>query len=234
MIRIVIIDHYQPDLNRVCDLLAAQRDLKVVGLARDGYEALKVVDALKPDILIMDTRSPHAGETEFPFLLKRKSPSSAIIIFTSPGQEERSLGALGSVVSGYLLKDTDLGRLTITVRRVFEGGFRLTPGFTSRVSPVAGNPSGGETASPDRSWRIALPAGISRSEFLVLGFLAQGRSNKEIAERLCLKYGTVRNYVSSALKKAGLRNRTQMAIFTLKQGLRGRVPPLFGPPLGDR
>jgi DNA-binding NarL/FixJ family response regulator len=219
MIRIVVIDDHEPDLNLIRGILSAQRDFEIAGVGRDAYHSLRMIGDLRPDIVILDTHKYIDG-AEFAVLLKRKFPAIASILFTNEEREEYIRKAIGGNVSGYLLKKSDLDELPSTVRCVYRGGHCISPRISDkalRILSVLLQDKG--LAAPRPFQGPPLPPDMSQRELKIIHSLALGRSNKEIAEDLKLKAGTVRNYVSSAIQKAGLRNRTEAAMFALRNGL---------------
>jgi DNA-binding NarL/FixJ family response regulator len=222
MIKIIVIDTNEADLNRIHALLSSEQDFEVIGLGRDSYEGLRIVDSLKPDVVILDLSPEYIDGAEFGSLLRSKSPSTAIILFTASENERLIRNAIGNGLSGYLLKSTDFPRLAGTVRCVFNGGHWISPRITAKalgILSVLIQNSGKAPVHVSRGEVPSFTAEMSRMEIEIINCLAQGRSNKEIAESLRLKAGTVRNYVSSAMRKVGLHNRTEVAIFALRNGL---------------
>ncbi|MDR3171940.1 MAG: response regulator transcription factor [Treponema sp.] len=221
MIRIVIID--EQDVDRICieTTVSAQHDFEIIGLGKDGYDALKLVAGLKPDILILDICLPGIIP-----LLRSKSLATAIMLFTSLEDDAHICQAIGSKVSGYLLKNTDMDQLAASIRVVYEGGSVITPRITAKAfhilselvrnnDPCKGSQS---TSYQNGTWNT-IPSSISKTELRIMTYIGQGRSNQEIADKLCLTTGTVRNYISSAMQKVGLENRTQIALYAVKMGI---------------
>ncbi|MDR3334369.1 MAG: response regulator transcription factor [Treponema sp.] len=220
MIRIVIID--EQDVDRICieTTLSAQHDFEIIGLGKDGYDALKLVAGLKPDILILDTCLPGIVP-----LLRSKSRATDIIVFTSLEDDAHICQAIGSKVNGYLLKDTDMDELVASIRVVYEGGTAITPRITAKVFHIFselvrnnGSFKGSQSTSHQRH-EYTIPSSISKTELRIMTYIGQGRSNQEIADKLCLTTGTVRNYISSAMQKVGLENRTQIALYAIEMGI---------------
>jgi DNA-binding NarL/FixJ family response regulator len=223
-IRIVIVDDHEPDLTGTCALLAAQRDFKIVGRSRDGYDALKLVSRLRPDVAVLDINTGYTDGSKLISLLKCWSPATSVILFTASENEEFIRTAIGNNVSGYLLKYTDRRRLAATIRHVSKGGCCITPKITHKVFRMFSsliqnqNKSRPSFHTPKDKPRFSLPS-MSRTEYKVLSLIARGWPDKKIAETLHLKEGTVRNCVSAAIQKAGLHNRTEMALYALRNGI---------------
>jgi DNA-binding NarL/FixJ family response regulator len=223
MIKIVVIDEKESDRNKITKLLSSQVDFEIVGLGTDGYDALKLVSALKPDITILDFNLSYIDGAEILPLLKRKSPSTSIIILTSVDDDEHICKALENKVPGYLLKNTDMDMLVNSIRCIYRGGHYITPKIAAKafhiLSELMREKNKQKDITPSKGDSASFPLSISRTELRIMAFIGQGQSNKEIAENLCLKIGTVRNYISSAMQKAGLRHRTQVAIYALRNGI---------------
>jgi DNA-binding NarL/FixJ family response regulator len=216
MIRVVIIDGQDQDRNNTALVLSAQSDLAVVGVGKDGYDALKFVGLHTPDILLMDAALSGIDIIKADSLLRRRSPHTAVIILTNLDDDLNALDALCTGVSGYLLKAKDMQRLAAVIRVVFTGGCYLSPYIAARVFPMVSRIAHGESpVTPDPYF----PNNMSRTELQIIHHVGGGLENQEIAEKLCLKTGTIRNYVTEILQKTSLRNRVQLAVFAEQNGL---------------
>jgi DNA-binding NarL/FixJ family response regulator len=237
MIAIVIINNNKKCRDCIRANLLCQKDFRVAGLGGDIYEALKLVDAHKPDIVLMDISLDDEVKTAA--LIKNRSPGTSIIIYTD-GKERRILTLVFSGISGYITKKADPELLYLGIRTVYRGGRLMTSEIASNCNTIAAKmadevlKSRGElrgftmplvekTESPDPAdtadTRPELPGTISLVELRIMGFVGQGYTNRQIAEKLMLREGTVRNYVSAVLQKTGLHDRTQMAVYAIKSGL---------------
>jgi DNA-binding NarL/FixJ family response regulator len=221
MIKIVIIA--DPDRGQVClrDYLSTQRDFKILGLGKDGYDALKLVNTCKPDIVLIDVYRDDINGMEITPLLRSKSPSTRTIILTSFEDEDHICKALSNRISGYLLRNADYERIAESIRTIYRGGIFYTPKIAAKVFALASEMVK-RSAIPwryPREEKITIPPTISEIELRIISLIGEGRSVKEIAENLNLKPGTIRNYISSAMHKAGLRNRSEIALYALKKGL---------------
>lgn len=228
MIKIVIIDNWELDRNNIQALISSQDDFTIVGLGKDGYDAFKLVGELKPDIAILDISLDVIDGTDIIPLLKSKSPSTAIVFLTSLEDEEHICKAVVQEVRGYLLKDTDMDILADAVRLVYQGGRFINPKIDDKVYHILAtqlkpmylaNFPHTVSSNPTVEEEIDLPAGISRKELRIMLCVGKGHSTKKIAEDLSLTTGTVRNYLSSAMQKAGLQHRNQIPLFVFKHGL---------------
>ncbi|GHT59025.1 DNA-binding response regulator [Spirochaetia bacterium] len=224
MMKILIINSNEPEQNFLNSLLSSQDDFEVAGLARDGYDALKLAEALQPDVAIVDFRMENISVMDLIPLIKRKSPNTAVILLSPWDDGKRVCDALACGVSGYLLKKTDMDKLVSSVRIVHDGGCSISKGIFSRAFTALS-----QQAIYQKFFRTSFPSGknnavsshFSQAELRIIKFVCEGKSNKEIAENLSLSGGTVRNYISSVMQKAGTHNRVQMAIYAFSHGLTG-------------
>jgi DNA-binding NarL/FixJ family response regulator len=223
MIKVVIIDGQERYRNGMRMLLSSQDDFEVSAEGQDGYEAIKLVDSLKPDILVIDINLHSINGARIISLLKCRSPHTAIIILTALDGEEYILDAICNGASGYLLKRPEMDNIVEKIRLIYGGGSFMAPEITAKVfrmfSDLVKNQYKLPGIYPPQEEARPLPSNISRIEFRILGFVGQGLSNREIAQRLCLREGTIRNYISTLLQKTALRDRTQIAIFAINNGL---------------
>ncbi|MDR1239304.1 MAG: response regulator transcription factor [Treponema sp.] len=224
MIKIVVIDDRKQDRDLIFSILSAQKEFEVSGSGKDGYDALKLAVECRPHIIIMDLRSDSMGGPELVPLIKRKSPATAVIILSGYEDDEYAGKALSSGASGYLVKKTDMNKLADSVRTVYNGGYFIN---TPAVVRIFGRLSGEteyknvyRTAGQSKKQPIQpVPTNLNQTELKIMAFIGKGYNSKEIAASLRLKPGTVRNYLSSAMHKAGLKSRTQVAIFAIENGL---------------
>lgn len=217
MIRIAIIDSQTEYGKKLSRILACQQDFKVIGLGKDGYEALRIVDVHKPDIVVLDNDLPYVDGVTAAALIKSRSPSTAVIIL-SRLDDLHILDAFSSGVSGYVTRTTSPDFLSQSIRTVYYGGSLLSPEIAAHASRLFSDFVHEQTALTSRPLP-KLPKNVSVKELQVMGCLGRGLTNREIADTLKLREGTVRNYISSVLQKTGLRDRTQIALFSLTHGL---------------
>jgi DNA-binding NarL/FixJ family response regulator len=222
MIKIVIIDGQKTSGENITLILSTQQDFQILGTGRDGYDAINMVKKLKPDVVLLDSNLQLIQRTKVVSLLKLHSPASSIIILTTVDDDEYVKETICSGVSGYLLKDSNRDTLVEGVRTVYRGGGLLTPVIAVKTFRMVSDLVR-DKSPQDRYQTDTVPSlfKISRTEFRITACIGQGLSNKEIAKNLNLREGTVRNYISSILQKTGLRDRTQVAIYALTNGLTG-------------
>jgi DNA-binding NarL/FixJ family response regulator len=220
MIHVIIIDAKQEDRERTNNLLSLHRDFDVQGLGKDGYDAIRLIAVFKPDIAILDINLDFINGVDVLPLLKRQSPATLEVILTSKLEDNQISKALRNKIAGFLLKDSDLDRLPFILSDLLSGKYYMNPQISTRIFHIFSKvPPQGRHKNFLSKRVYPIPAGISKMELQVMRYIGEGRSNKEIAECLNLTAGTVRNYISSAIHKTGMRDRTQIAIYALRNGL---------------
>ena len=188
--------------------------LVVVGEAGDGQAALEAYEALQPDVVLMDIRMPGMDGVEATWRLRERWPQARVVILTTFDDDEYVFEGLRAGALGYLLKDVSGTELAEAVRTVAAGGALVEPSVARKVLAEFAR-----LAPPARSPEESLPEPLSEREREVLGLLARGLSNREIATHLSLAEGTVKNYVTGILQKLGVRDRTQAAVRARELGV---------------
>ncbi|MDR2370153.1 MAG: response regulator transcription factor [Treponema sp.] len=225
MISVVIIDGGD---GQFASVLPPWNGIQIIGLGKDEYDTLMLVESKKPDAVVISLCNGGISCVALVPLLKRKSPRTAIVLYTTERGVKAVCDALDSGVSGYLLKPQDKDKLPATIKIACLGGWYVSPDifgpphtFIELLNRGRSLVSGQKPHSRNAKLQEppSLPVGISRTELRIMGRIGRAQSNKEIAEQLALTQGTVRNYISSAMRKAGLQNRTQIAIYALRNGL---------------
>ena len=211
MVRVLICD----DQAVVCEglemILDADPEIEVVGLAYDGAEALELIPSTQPDLVLMDLKMPVMNGIHATREIKKHTPEIKVLVLTTFGEDEWVFDAVRSGADGYLLKGTPREKLVAAIKGTVAGEAHIDPAVGGKLmAQVARNPSPGDTT---------MAADLSDRELEVLKLLAQGLTNAEIAERLFLTRGTVRNYVSAILAKLDVEDRTQAAILAIRHGL---------------
>jgi DNA-binding NarL/FixJ family response regulator len=216
-IRVVVVDDQEVVRAGFAALLDTQDDLRVVGTAADGEEALRVCQASRPEVVLMDVRMPVLDGIEATSRLLAAAgdgPVPRVLVLTTFDLDEHVYDALGAGASGFILKDVTAEQLFDAVRVVASGEALLAPTVTRRLI--------GEFARlrPRPSERGApLLADLTQRETEVLRLIAEGLSNPEIASRLIVSEETVKTHVSRVLRKLGLRDRTQAVVAAYESGL---------------
>jgi DNA-binding NarL/FixJ family response regulator len=193
-------------------ILEAESDLTVVGIAHDGGEAVEQIAVSKPDVVLMDLRMPGMNGIQATRLLKERYPDVKVLVLTTYGADEWVLDAIRSGAAGYLLKGTPRASLIEAIKGTAAGQTHVDPAVAGKLF---------EQIAQSRSPVLdtTLVHALSERELGVLRLIARGFSNAEIASRLSLSQGTVRNYVSAVLAKLGVSDRTQAAVLALRYGL---------------
>lgn len=211
-IRVLLVDDQRLMRDGLRTLLELEPDLDVVGEAGNGREATQLYANLQPNVVLMDIRMPVMNGVEATERLCQDWPGANIIILTTFDDDEYIFQGLRAGAKGYLLKDVSGDELATAVRAVAGGSALLGSAIAQRVlSTLADMPS----ASP----ASALPEPLSDRELEILQLIAQGLSNPEIAAKLFLAEGTVKNYVSNILQKTNTRDRTQAVLKAQSLGL---------------
>ena len=212
-IRVMIVDDHEVVRVGLRSLLEMEPDIRVVAEASDGDQATAEARVAGPSVVLMDVRMGRTGGIEACRELKEALPDVSVLMLTSYGTRDEVLAALMAGASGFLLKNTGREELLRAVRTVAAGESLLDPavtaGVTDRLVELAG-----QVDDP----RIAT---LSEREREVLRLVAQGQTNKEIAESLVISAATARNHVSHILEKLGMRSRTEAAALAAELGLRG-------------
>ncbi|NLF11824.1 MAG: response regulator transcription factor [Anaerolineaceae bacterium] len=207
-ITVLIVDDHSVVRQGLRTFLDLHDDIQVVGEASGGAEAIELAERLAPDIVLMDLVMPGMDGIEATRQIRAHYPGTKVIALTSFLEDELVFPALDAGVSGYLMKDLTPPELAQAIRTVHQGKADLHPEVARKlldefqaqreVSPI-----------PD----------LTQREVEVLALIAKGLTNREIAERLVITQKTVKAHVSSILGKLNLSDRTQAAIFAIKQGL---------------
>ncbi len=210
-IRVLIVDDQALIRTGIATLLARKSDIEVVGQAANGREALDLIAALDPDVVLMDVMMPIMDGVEATRQLTQRGPRPAVIMLTTFHDDERVLQSIAAGARGYLLKDVDHRVLADSIRTVAGGGALIHPQITAqllpRIAQMASATPPQTTAPPD----VAML--LTPREREILRLLAQGFTNQEIGEHLALSIGTVKNHLSVIFAKLAVRDRTQAALW---------------------
>jgi DNA-binding NarL/FixJ family response regulator len=188
-------------------ILELEPDFRIAAEAEDGKAAVKLALELRPDIILMDVQMPRMNGVEATAAICHSWPEAKVIILTTFDRDDYVFQGVRAGAVGYLLKDLPAEKLIETIRRVHDGEVFIQPEIASRTLRAALH-SGGELIEP-----------LSEREREVLVMLAQGIPNKEIADKLHLAEGTVKNHVSNILGKLQAQNRTEAADIARRRGL---------------
>ncbi len=210
MIRVLLADDHALFRQGLKSLLEAEGDFRVVGEAKDGWEALRHALETKPDVILMDIQMPGLDGVQATQAILKEWPEARVIILTMYRQDAYVFEAVKAGARGYLLKDTDAGELIRAIRRVHEGEVLLDSELAHRII---------QDFRAKEEAKVGLQAELSEREIQILKLVAQGYTNLEIAAELGLSEKTVRNRLSEIFQKLHLNNRTQAALYAIREGL---------------
>ena len=212
MIRVFICDDQWIVTEGLEAILSADPEIEVVGMADSGYQSLERIPAVRPDIVLMDLKMPGMNGIQATQKLKADHPNIKVLVLTTYGEDEWVLDAIRSGADGYMLKGTPRDALIAAVKGPAAGRTHVDPAVAGGLFRQVA--SGG--ALPPN---LGIVEALSERELEVLKLLARGLSNSDIARRLYLSEGTIRNYVSAILAKLDVADRTQAAVLALRYGL---------------
>ena len=213
-VRIFLLDDHEVVRRGLRDLLEAEGDLEVVGEAGTAEEALRRVPATRPDVAVLDVRLPDGDGVEVCRELRSRYPELQCLMLTSFSDDEALFDAIMAGAAGYVLKQIRGTDLIDAIRRVAAGQSLLDPALTARVLERL-------RVGPDAGEPIEL---LTDQERKILDLLAEGLSNRQIAERMFLAEKTVKNYVSNLLSKLGMERRTEAAVYAARLDERHKRP----------
>lgn len=213
-IRILIVDDQALFREGLHTLLSVQPDLLVVGEARHGEEALRLAAVLNPDIVLMDLHMPILDGVAATRRLQNEHPAIKVLVLTTFDDDEDVFEGLRAGAVGYLLKDVPSEKLVEAIRGVARGESFLEPSLVNKIIAEFARLS---PRQPSSSQPLIEP--LSERELEILRLLGLGASNKEIADRLVITVGTVKNHLTSILSKLGVRDRTQAALKARELGI---------------
>ena len=196
-------------------LLSANPNFEIIGEAQNGREAVRCVEKLEPDLLLMDLSMPRMSGMDAIREIKRRYPEVKIIALTVHKTEEYLLTTLKAGADGYVLKDATHEELVMAIKNVMRGKSYLSPGVSEKV--IEGYLSGRESNRSASPWET-----LSQREREVLKLIAEGFKNKEIAEDLCISLKTVEKHRANLMKKLDLHNAATLTVYAVQKGLVNR------------
>lgn len=215
-VKILIADDHHVVRRGLVFFLRTQEQFKVVGEAGNGKEAVELARTLNPDIILMDLIMPEMDGIEATKIIKKESPTIKIMMLTSFSDQEHVIPAIEAGASGYQLKDIEPDELVKSIKRIIDGESQLHPKATSLVLK--------HLSSNNRQERKPFDE-LTRREREVLKEIASGKSNKEIAASLYITEKTVKTHVSNILAKLEVADRTQAALYAVRNRLFEPEPP---------
>ncbi len=213
-IRILIADDQPLMRDGLKSILETEGDMRVAATVSDGLEAAKMAEILKPDVILMDIRMPGMNGVESVRIIREKCPDSKIIMLTTFNDEEYIIEALASGASGYMLKDTEIDKLTEAIRDVRNGKMIMPPEVAAKLAQGLS-----KITARKREETTQNALDFSDRELEIAGMLVQGFTNRQISSALFISEGTTRNYISGIYAKIGVGDRTNAVLFLKKHGI---------------
>ena len=208
-IRILIVDDHAIVREGQRALIDTEPGMEVVGEAKDGFEAVEMAISLRPDVILLDLHMPRKDGIEAIEEIKAENPEARILVLTSFTEDEKIYAAIKAGAMGYLLKDSSPQEILSAIGKVHQGETSMHPSIANRLMR--------ELQRVSNLAPIEEP--LTAREVEILRLVAQGLSNQEIAEKLVISERTVRTHVTNILGKLQLANRTQAALYALREGL---------------
>lgn len=211
-IKVLLVDDHALLREGLRQLLELETDIRIAAEADDGFEALRLVRRTRPDVALMDIHLPVIDGLAVTRQIAQEFPTLPVVMLTMHCEQQQVIQAISSGAKGYLLKSASSQEVVQAIRIVSQGGVYIEPALTgaivSEVRRLSANAAGSQSLNA-----------LSEKEIEILRCVAQGLSNKEIAVHLAYAEKTVKNYLSVIFQKLAIRDRTQAAIFALRQGL---------------
>lgn len=209
MIRILLVEDQVMVRQGLKMMIETDEEIRVTGEASNGKEAIQLCEQQSFDVVILDIRMPVMDGIEAARIIQSRWPKSRILILTTFDNNQYVMDALKIGVSGYILKNADTDSLIRSIRSALQGGLAVEDQVAAKVMPLLLNKQVEKTVDPS----------LTPRERAILTCIGEGLNNSEIAERLGLSVGTVKNNTSQILNKLELRDRTQLAIYAIRHNL---------------
>ncbi|BAD42078.1 response regulator [Symbiobacterium thermophilum] len=207
-IRVLIVDDHELLREGLKSLLSREEDMEVVGEAAGGREAVALCRSLRPDVVVLDARLPDVDGVEVCRQLQEEMPEVAVLMLTTFSDSDLVLGAVRAGARGYVVKDVLGMDLKRSIRAVARGEVAMDPKVVGYLMQQMRSPSA------DKEERIPL----NRQQLAIIRLVAQGYTNREIAERMFLSEKTVKGYLAEAMRRMGVKNRVEAAMVASKNG----------------
>lgn len=207
-IRILIVDDHPVVRKGMRAMLESEPDLEITGEAKNGAEALEQYKAARPDVILMDLVMPVMDGIEAIQTIRAFDPRARILVLTSFTSDEKVFAAIRAGAAGYMLKDSDPEDLLRAIHQVHRGESSLHPAIAHKVLAELAHP-------PEPKARAEA---LTEREKEVLGYIAQGMNNNQIAEKMVVSRATVHSHVNRILSKLQLDSRTQAALYAVRSG----------------
>ncbi len=209
--RVIICDDQSIVRDGLKMLLKLEPDIQVIGTVEDGAVAVEAVKREKPDLVLMDLKMPGLNGVEATRQIRAKYPEVKVLVLTTYDDDEWVFDAIQAGASGYLLKDTPREELIKAIRGTIAGKTYIDPLIAGKVLE--------QVSSHQTQPASMITSKLTDREIEILSLIAKGLSNTDIADRLFLSEGTIRNHVSAILSKLDISDRTQAAVIAIQHGL---------------
>jgi len=209
-IRVLVADDHAIVRKGIRALLATEPGIQVVGEAQNGQQAIDCASQMQPDVILMDLVMPEMDGIVATQHITARQPGTRILVLTSFATDDKIFPAIKAGALGYLLKDSGPHELVQAIHQVYRGESSLHPQVARKLLEEISNPQQTHPPTPDP---------LTQREVQVLRLVAQGQSNRDIAEQLVISEATARTHVSNILSKLHLASRTQAALYALREGL---------------
>jgi len=219
MVKVMIADDQELIRQSLQIVLSTHEDLKVVDAVENGFAVLESIKKERPDVILMDIRMPEMDGVYCTKAVKEQYPDIKIIILTTFDDDDFIFSALKYGASGYILKGVSTEELHQAIQTVYKGGAMINPNIATKVFKIFSQMAQSNFAISVAEENVE---DMSQTEWKIIQQIGFGVSNKEIAAKLFLSEGTVRNYLSGILAKLNLRDRTQLAIWAVQTGVTQR------------
>lgn len=217
-IRILLADASRIATMGITQVLEKEADMEIVGVATDGEAAVAKASELEPDILIIEAELPKLSGIEAAQRIRREFPHVAVVVLTADDQEQTLFDAIRAGAAAYLHKDCDPAELVDSIRKVRSGQFVINEKIFSRPAVASRVLAEFRELSVYGPGSAKVFAPLSPREVQILDSIAQGRTNKEVAYALAISEQTVKNHMSSILRKLSVNDRTQAVVYAIRQG----------------
>jgi DNA-binding NarL/FixJ family response regulator len=222
-VRVLVVDDQRIVREGLSLLLRTTPGVELVGAAENGRQALDLVAELAPDVVLMDLRMPELDGVEATRAVRANYPGVQVIVLTTYSDDESVFAALRAGARGYLTKDAEADELARAIRRVHDGKAMLDSDVQARLLDRLDAPPAPAAAPAISGPAAPRPDDLTSREVEVLGLIAQGLSNAEIARDLVLSEATVKTHINRLFAKTGVRDRAQAVRYAYEHGITGRA-----------
>ena len=214
-VKVLVVDDHPLFRRGITTALANQENLEIVGEATDGLEAIEKAEEVVPDVILMDLNMPHCSGLEATQVLQTKMPQVNILVLTVSENEADLFAAVKFGATGYILKNTEPEELIQAIFHIAQGGVIISPIMATKLLTEFKDLEAGAERKPAQE----AESNLSPREDEVLRLVAQGATNKEIADSLFISENTVKTHLRNIMDKLHLANRSQAAAYAVKKGL---------------